>query len=152
MKINEEIKAFLDPIAQACNIELVQVEYAYKNNGMNLTLFIDKPQGITISDCEQFHHAVDQPLDELDFSNGQPYTLNVSSLGLDRKLKSQDDLRRNINRTLIAKFFGKINGSKEIIGQLIAYDENSITLLTQAGEQIINIKDIASLCQHIKFV
>lgn len=152
MSLTDNIKEFLSPIADACEIELVQVKYEYKDNGMNLTLFIDKPSGITFDDCERFHYAVDKPLDDLDFTNGQQYTLNVSSLGLDHKLKTQDDFRRNLNRVLVAKFYAKINGQKEFIGQLASYTNDTITLVSQDNNtQTINLKDISSLTQHINF-
>ena len=65
-KIAEEVEKLVAPIAESFGCELVEVEFAKKHNGDNLTIFIDKPGGVTLEDCEAVHNAVDLPLDELD--------------------------------------------------------------------------------------
>ncbi|MBQ9790630.1 MAG: ribosome maturation factor RimP, partial [Clostridia bacterium] len=78
-KITEKVHEFLNPIVQNLGYEIVDVEYEKKFDGFNLTIFIDGENGISLDDCEKVHTAIDEPLDELDPTNGASYTLNVSS-------------------------------------------------------------------------
>ena len=91
----EEAEKLARPFADELGLEIVEVEYVRKHNGMNLTFFIDKEGGVTIDDCEKLHRAIDEPLDILDPTNGASYILNVSSLGIDRPLKTERDFARN---------------------------------------------------------
>ena len=93
--VKQQVFDLVAPIAESFGLEVVEVEYAKKHDGMNLTVFIDKEGGITINDCETLHRAIDEPLDQLNPTDDQPYILNVSSLGLDRPLTTQRDFIRN---------------------------------------------------------
>ena len=88
VKSNQEILDFCTPIAQSVGVEVVEVEFKQGKNPA-LTLFIEKDGGVDLDACESFHRAVNDPLDELDPTFGQAYTLNVSSLGVDKSAHSQ---------------------------------------------------------------
>ena len=106
--------------------EIVEVEFAKKYNGDNLTVFIDKKEGyIDITDCEKVHNAIDEPLDELDPTMGKPYTLNVSSPGIDRPIVTDKDYNRNLGEVLEVKLFQAIQKKKIFIGKLLSFDETN---------------------------
>jgi ribosome maturation factor RimP len=109
-KISEKVEEFITPIVDALNknIDIVEVEFAKKHNGDNLTVFIDKPGGVTIEDCELVHGSIDDPLDELDPTEGKPYTLNVSSPGIDRPIVTDKDFSRNIGEELEVNLYEPI--------------------------------------------
>ena len=71
--VKEEAEKLARPFADELGLEIVEVEYVRKHNGMNLTFFIDKEGGVTIDDCEKLHRAIDEPLDILDPTNGASY-------------------------------------------------------------------------------
>ncbi|MBE5734602.1 MAG: hypothetical protein E7347_06130, partial [Clostridiales bacterium] len=75
-----EIKDFLQEIAIPLGVTVAEVEFKQGKNP-TLTVYIDKDGGIDLNTCELFHRAIDAPLDQLDPTFGQAYTLNVSSLG-----------------------------------------------------------------------
>ena len=128
-KIAEQIESFIEPIVTKLGYEIVEVEFAKKHNGDNLTVFIDKKEGyIDIVDCETVHNAIDEPLDELDPTMGKPYTLNVSSPGIDRSIVSDKDYNRNLGEVLEVKLFQAIEKKKIFIGKLLSFDETSIEL------------------------
>lgn len=133
MKVCESVEKLITPFAEQCGVEILEVEYAKKSNGMNLTVFIDKPGGVTLDDCERLHRLIDEPLDELDPTNGQSYMLNVSSPGLDRPLKNQKDFKRNLNNEIRVKLFAPLDGKKVYEGFLREYDEETFVLETQNG-------------------
>ena len=88
VKSIEEIQNALQPIADELGLEIVDVEFK-QGREPALTVFIDKDGGVDLNACESFHRAIDPVLDEIDPTFGAPYTLNVSSPGVDRPLKTK---------------------------------------------------------------
>ena len=96
MKIKpiEEIEQALQPIADGLAIEIVEIEFK-QGKEPALTVYIDTENGVDLDTCEKFHRAIDPVLDEVDPTFGSPYTLNVSSPGLDRPLKTDRETTKN---------------------------------------------------------
>ena len=150
-KVSEQVFALVQPIAESFGLEVIEVLYEKKYDGMNLTIVIDKDGGVTIDDCERLHRAIDAPLDELDPIETS-YTLNVSSPGIDRPLKTERDYRRNMNMKISVKLYTPLNGKKVYEGILVAYDEDTFTVETKNGKQItFNKKDTAKIEPVIEF-
>ena len=140
------------PIAEGLGLEVVEVSYEKKYDGMNLTIFIDKKGGVNLEDCEALHRAIDEPLDELDPTNGASYTLNVSSPGLDREIKTDKDFNRNIGEVLEVNLFKKIGLTKRFVGELLSFDEKSIKIKDKKGNEIdIERNIISKATKHIEF-
>ena len=131
--ISASVEQLIKPIAESFGLEVVEVDYSKKTNGMNLTIFIDKPNGVSIDDCEKLHRAIDEPLDIFDPTAGAPYTLNVSSPGLDRPLKSNRDYEKNLNKEIIVKLYANEDGKKRFEGILCSFDNDSLTIKTVNG-------------------
>lgn len=141
----------LTPVIDALGYELVDAEYAKKVNGMNLTLFIFKPDGITITDCEKVHRTVDPLLDEINPTNDSPYILNVSSLGLDRPFKTQRDYERYMGKDIVIKLYVPIDKNKQFVGELKAVDDKEVTILVKGQPMTIQKEKIAVAEPHINF-
>ena len=151
-KISEQIEKFIEPIVTELGYEIVEVEFAKKHNGDNLTVFIDKKEGyIDITDCEKVHNAIDEPLDELDPTMGKPYTLNVSSPGIDRPIVTDKDYNRNLGQMLEVKLFQAILKKKIFIGKLLSFDENIIELDTEKEIVKLERKMISKATKYIEF-
>ena len=152
-KISEKVEEFLTPIVENLGYEIVEVEFARKHNGDNLTIFIDKKGGgIDINDCEIVHTAIDEPLDELNPTEDKPYTLNVSSPGIDRPIVTDRDFERNIGESLEVKLFQSINKKKIFVGKLIEYNQETILLDCEKGQNIlIDRKLISKATKYIEF-
>ena len=149
LKPIEEIRAFIEAIAEPMQIEIVDVEFDKRTE--TLTVFIETEQGVDLDTCEKFHNAIMDPIDELDPSNGAPYTLNVSSPGLDRPFKTARDFERNLEKEVEIKLFAPLKGKKFLEGFLIGYDGNSITIKTDKEELKISLNKIAKINKAIKF-
>lgn len=150
--IKKQVEDLVTPIANSFGLEIVEVAYEKKSVGMNLTIYIDKKGGVTIDDCEKLHNAIDEPLDELDPTNGQSYTLNVSSPGLDRELKTDRDFERNIGEVLEINLFKKIGLSKKFVGELKKVDSENIVIVTLKGKEMqINRDLISKATKYIDF-
>jgi len=150
--IKKQVEDLVVPIAETLGLEVVEVSYEKKYDGMNLTIFIDKKGGVNLDDCETLHRAIDEPLDELDPTNGSSYTLNVSSSGLDREIKTDKDFNRNVGEVLEINLFKKIGLTKKFVGELLSFDENKIIIKDKKGNDIeIERKLISKATKYIEF-
>ena len=142
----------LSKIIEELGYDLYEVEFVKKQNGMNLTLFITSPDHpITLKDCELVHRTVDPILDELDPTNGAGYYLNVSSVGLDKPIKSDKDFKRCLNTEIVVKQFAtKDNVNKEIIGTLKSFDEVQIVVEVNNASITILRQNIAVCKPNVK--
>ena len=88
VKSEQEIREVLEPLARDLGVEIYEIVFKQgKNPSLTVYLDTEKEGGIDLNTCESFHNAADPVLDELDPTYGQPYTLNISSPGLDRPFK-----------------------------------------------------------------
>lgn len=151
VKSNQEILEFLSKIGEEMGIEVVEVEFKQGKNPA-LTVFISKDGGVDLDTCELFHRAIDEPLDELDPTFGQAYTLNVSSLGIDRPFKTEKDFLSHIGQMVEVKLYGSIKGKKFYEGILTAYNGENITLkVSEKDTFTIDLKNIVKVNEYIDF-
>lgn len=144
-----EITEFLEKIATPMGIEIVDVEWNDKST--SLTVYIETETGVDLDTCEKFHNAIMDPIDELDPTFDAPYTLNVSSPGLDRPFKTVRDFERNLGKEVEVKLYAPLKGHKFIEGFLTDFDENSVTVKTEKEEIKISRNKIAKINKAIKF-
>ncbi len=121
-----EVESFLAPIAEETGVELA--EAVWDDRTHTLTLYIDRPEGIDLVTCERFHLAVEAPLDDLDPTYGAPYTLNCSSLGLDRPFKGEKDFLRHMGEKIEVHLYAPFEGAKYHEGKLCAFEEGTVVL------------------------
>ena len=150
-KTVEIVEEKICPIIEKLGYEVVEVEFAKKVDGMNLTFYIDSPNGITLDDCEKVHKAIDAPLDEVNPTGDGAYILNVSSCGLDRPLKTNKDLKRNLGNEVEITLFAKQDGNKFFKGVLESFDEKTITLKMPKQTLTFEREKIGSTKLVIKF-
>ncbi len=133
----------LMPIIEANNFELVDVEYVKEGSNWYLRAYIDKDGGINIDDCELVSRKLSDSLDEKDFIS-DAYILEVSSPGLGRPLKKEKDFVRSMGEEVEVRLYRAIHRQKEFVGILSAYDETTVTLTIDGGEEkTFERKDIA---------
>jgi ribosome maturation factor RimP len=146
----EEITSALLPTATAMGIEIVEVEAKVTKNSY-ITVYIDTEDGVDLDKCEKFHNAIDPVLDDFDPSYGASYTLNVSSPGLDRPLKTDRDFQKRIGCDVEIKLFAPLKGKKYFECKLIDYDGNNVVI--EDGEEQIKIPlvRIAKINEAVKF-
>ena len=150
VKSIEEISAALQPIATELNIEIVEIEFK-QGREPALTVYIDTETGVDLNTCEKFHRAIDPVLDELDPTFGGAYTLNVSSPGLDRPLKTERDFQKCMGEKVEVKLFAPLMGKKFFEAKLTAFDDNTVTI-EENGESIkLEKSKIAKICRAIDF-
>lgn len=145
----EEIREFLERIATPMGIEIVDVEFSEKDTA--LTVYIETEAGVDLDTCEKFHNAIMDPIDELDPTYDAPYTLNVSSPGLDRPFKTARDFERNLGKEVEVKLYAPMKGKKFIDGILSAFDGNTVTVTVKGEDIKIPRNKMAKINKAIKF-
>lgn len=146
----EEILSAVQAIADRMEIEIVEIEVkAHKDP--SVTFYVDKVGGIDLDACAAFHEAIDPVLDELDPTFGLPYTLNVSSPGLDRPFKTARDFQRAMGERVEIKLYAPVKGKKFFEGELKEYDGNSVTVQTEKETVKFNMTQVAKINKAIDF-
>lgn len=150
-KIKDICTEKFSPMIADLGYELVEVFYGKQVDGMNLIFYIDSPSGITLDDCEKVHRAIDPILDEMDPTAGASYILSVSSLGLDRPIKTERDFARNLGKEIELTLFAKLNGKKTFQGKLVDFSEGKVTIEVDGGNQEFELGKVAHIVPFIKF-
>ncbi len=120
-------EALLTPIAQANDVEIYDVEYVKEGADWYLRAYIDKPEGVSIIDCETVSRALSDALDKADFIP-DAYILEVSSPGLGRTLKKDKHLLKSIGEEVEIKLFKPVEKCKDFTGILKDFNEKEITI------------------------
>ena len=114
-----KVRRVAERILESEGMELVDIEYRRERGGRVLRLIIDQEGGVTLDDCASISHELDRNLDVEDISPG-PYTLEVSSPGLNRPLKKESDFHRFINRVVRVKTASPVEDRRTFRGRLLA--------------------------------
>lgn len=133
-KIEEKVENLVKDKVQKLGYNLYDVEYVKEGKEFYLRIYIDKPTGITLEDCELVSNNVNELLDEADYIKEQ-YFLKVSSPGIERILKKDKHLKENIGKKVQIKLFKPFNGQKQYEGILKDFNENAVTI-----ENLQNLK------------
>ena len=115
-------------IAEGMGFELVDVAVEKEPTGRYLRFYIDKPEGISLDDCEAYHKAVRSIADAVDYD-----FMEVSSPGIDRPLKKDRDFERNLGSEIEVKLFKPMDGAKLLTGILAGLEDSEILLETPEG-------------------
>ena len=143
-----EIMEFLKPIADEVGVEIVDAAWDMRTR--SLTLYVDKEGGVDLLTCEKFHRAVDEPLDELDPTFGEGYTLNCSSPGLDRPFKTARDYARHLGEKIEVHLYAPIDGKKYYEGTLVSFDGETVKISESGTEREFPAEKVAKACLLIE--
>ena len=122
-------------LAEKLSFELVDVALDKEGAGKYLRIYIDKPGGITMDDCETYHRAIQPQLEAYDYD-----FLEVSSPGIDRPLKKEKDFERAAGSEVEVHLFKAENGVKQFTGVLAGLEGDEIVLETPGGERRVKRK------------
>ena len=122
------IEARCGKIAESMGFELVDAAVEKEPTGRYLRFYIDKPEGISLDDCEAYHKAVRSIADTVDYD-----FMEVSSPGIDRPLKKDRDFERNLGSEIEVKLFKPMDGAKLLTGILAGLEDGEILLETAEG-------------------
>lgn len=140
------VKPLCEEQAEALGLELVDVELVKEGPGKTLRIYINKEGGVTLSDCEAYHRAVQPRLESVDYD-----FMEVSSPGLDRPLKTDRDFLRAIDAEVEVRLFTPLEGKKVFEGVLLRFDENTFTIMDGLRERGFTRREVALVKPLIRF-
>ncbi len=133
--IEEKTTELIEPIVEGKGYELVDVDFVKEGSDYYLRVYIDKPGGITINDCEEVSREFNVILDNENYIDMQ-YIFEVSSPGLTRPLKKEKDFKRSIGKRIEFKLFEKENGIDLFEGVLEDFTDKEITVITDDNDKL----------------
>jgi len=139
----EELRGLLEPAIERLGYELTDLELRFSGRQGVLRLFIDRPAGVGLDDCEKVSRAVSALLDVEDPIPGR-YYLEVSSPGLDRKLTKPAHFQRFTGETLKVQTRFPIEGRRRFRGRLLSADDKNIVLEVDGTQHSLPLATIDS--------
>ena len=159
-KLTDAVLALAGPVAAQQGCEIWDVEYVKeagtwylrilldKEGSRYLRVYIDKPDGVSIQDCEDFSRALDPILDEAD-PIPDSYIFEVSSAGAERQLKRPGDFERFLGAQVEVRLYQPVDGSKVHIGTLEQYDNGDVTVSDGKTRRVFQKSAIAQVRLHL---
>lgn len=135
MPVNQaEIESIAKPVAARHGCELVDSTFRREGGGWVLRVFIDRAEGVGVDVCAEVSRDLSAELDVADLID-HAYTLEVSSPGLDRPLRTARDFRRFLGKSAKVKTRDPLNGRRNFVGRIaaVAEDESSVDLVIDDG-------------------
>ena len=137
-KITDSVLRLAEPVAAELGLEIWDIEYVKEAGSWYLRLYIDRPEGISLDDCEKYHKAVRPIVEPLDFD-----FMEVSSPGIDRPLKTDRDFERALGSEVEIRLYKALDGARTLTGVLAGLEEGDILLDTPEGAKRVPRKSAA---------
>ncbi|HUN26249.1 MAG TPA: ribosome maturation factor RimP [Steroidobacteraceae bacterium] len=134
--LRERLVALIEPLLAQLGYELVELEYAPSRGRGAVRIFIDKPEGVGLEDCERVSREVSALLDVED-PIATAYTLEVSSPGEDRALRTRAHFERFAGSRVFVELNAPRDGRRRYTGVLRSVGEDGVTL--EVDRQLIEL-------------
>lgn len=128
----ERVKSIALPLLKELGLDLVEVEFRREAGGWILRLYLDKRGGVTLGDCQRVSEELSDLLDIEDLID-HPYSLEVSSPGLNRPLSREADFLRFVGQRARVSTFQAIAGQRRFLGTLKGYEGGQVMLEREDG-------------------
>jgi len=138
MAAEDRIHAVVDPIVDELELELVDLTYG----GGRLKIVIDYPDGLDTQRLTKATRMISHELDMQEPVNGS-YTLEVSSPGVERPLRTPAHFARSVGEQVALKLKPNDEKLRRVKGELLASDDESVTVATDDGEITVSLEQIA---------
>ena len=141
-QIRRQVEELSESLVAAEGMELVDLEYRREGPRWMLRLFIDKEGGVTIDDCARISQELGDLLDVKDIIP-QAYVLEVSSPGLNRRVRKKEDFARFVGHKVQVWLVTPQDGRRKIVGDLIGVEGEEVVVAAVEGRFSVALKDIA---------
>jgi len=149
-KITDKVMTLAQPVAEELGLEIWEVEFVKEAGTQFLRVYLDKEDGVSINDCEDFSRALDPILDEAD-PIPCSYVFEVSSAGIERELKRPRDFEKFMGAQVSVKLYQAVNGQKNYIGELSDYNNGDITIVAGGKELVLKKAQVAQVKLQVEF-
>ena len=139
--LRDTLETRLAPLVEGLGYELWELEYSPGRGNGFLRLYIDAAAGITLDDCERVSRAVSELLDAADPLPGQ-YTLEVSSPGLDRPLRTPGHFARYVGEGVQVELAQPLDGRRRFKGRLCSAGADSVEVEVDGRRHVLPMAGI----------
>ena len=141
-QIHRQVEEVAESLVVSEGMELVDLEYRREGPRWMLRLFIDKEGGVTVDDCARISRELGDLLDAKDVIP-QAYILEVSSPGLNRRIRKKEDFSRFAGQKIQLWLVSPKDGRKKIVGDLVGVEGEEVVVNHTEGRISVALKDIA---------
>ena len=141
--IESKIQEIVEPIINNLGYQIYDIIYEKEEKDNYLRIFLDG-ENITVEDCEKVNNAINDILDEKDYIKSQ-YFLEVSSPGLERRIRDDKQLERFKNSKIEVHLYKAVKKEKILIGILKRFDEKNVYIELNNDEIIIEKNNISKM-------
>ncbi|MCR5422764.1 MAG: ribosome maturation factor RimP, partial [Bacilli bacterium] len=113
--------------ANKLGFSIISVEYVFENGIKILRVIGNGPNGFSIDDATALNEEISAELDKEDFID-EEYYLEVSSEGIEKELRNDNDIKNAVGGYIYAKFYEKIDNIKEVYGDLESFDGENLEI------------------------
>lgn len=139
-----DLQTTIGPVVEGMGLELVEATFRKEGGRRVLRVTVDREGGVDLDTIANASEKVSRRLDALDFGGDVPYTLEVSSPGLERPLRSAADFANRLGEKVRVKTYRPVDGSRSHVGEIVAADDGSVTVRVEGAERTLAWDDIAS--------
>lgn len=141
----DRVRDLVTPLVAAADASLYDVVH----HGATLRVMIDRPGGVDLGTITEVTRSVSAALDQADLVPGA-YTLEVSSPGLERPLRTPEHFAAALGGQVRLKLRAGVDGDRRVLGTLRSADETHVTVLDEHGtERTVAIADITKANVHV---
>ncbi|UCG22457.1 MAG: ribosome maturation factor RimP [Deltaproteobacteria bacterium] len=141
-QIHRQVEEVAESLVVSEGMELVDLEYRREGPRWMLRLFIDKEGGVTVDDCARISRELGDLLDAKDVIP-QAYILEVSSPGLNRRIRKKEDFSRFAGQKIQLWLVSPKDGRRKIVGDLVGVEGEEIVVNATEGRISVALTDIA---------
>ena len=141
-EVEHAVRQIVEPIMISHGMELVDVEYRREARGWVLRIYIDKEGGVTLDDCVLVNNEAGPVIDVEDLIQS-PYTLEVSSPGLNRALKRERDFERFKDRSVKIRTHDAVGTRRNFRGRLLGCMQGLIKIEVDGHVLDIPLSNVA---------
>jgi ribosome maturation factor RimP len=141
-QIEVEVRHLAESLVHSEGMELVDLEYRKEGPRWVLRLFVDKEGGVSLDDCADISRQLGDLLDVKDMIP-QSYVLEVSSPGLDRRLRKKEDFRRFAGGRVRLRLISPLESRRKIVGTLVGIEDEAVIVAGTERTYSVPLENIA---------
>lgn len=138
-----DLEGLVGPVVEAAGLELVDVALQREQSRRILRVTVDQEGGVDLETVSEVSERISRRLDLEGFDPG-PYSLEVTSPGVERPLREPRDFSRHVGERVKVKTARPVEGSRSLSGRLVEAGPDQVRIATEAGERAVSYQDIAS--------
>lgn len=134
-RVVDVVRDIAKPVAEANNLELVDVEFVKEGPFRYLRVTIDKEEGVSTDDCSTISREINSKLDEFDLIE-ENYFLEVTSPGVERVLKTEADFAKFSGKEIQINLYQPYEGQKSLRGVLLGLKDGIVSIKIDNKEEV----------------